>query len=457
MIPGLVPDSTGTLPDLNQGDLVAITVRGYLYPLAIGTMVLPTSDIKPRSGMKGKAVNILHVFEDCLWAMGDKSEPPEIPQDSDSDEDESEEEEEENKKRVVEPAKEEEMIEQKVPAKQLSTEEVDNILKASLYHALVYKITADNTILPISAPSFYSAYVMPSRPIGCETADIKRSSWKKLQKFIKVIEKSGLLKTKEQRGETVIISIQWSHPLLEDVRKYKTLEHATPNSISAQQQQQQQQQQKDEKKPTEIQEFFKPLGSHIYRFFEEVQKDKDRLYTLTELKTFINDYAKKTSLVNPKNQKMIRLDAVLCDAVLSKSEYNTIDQLARDQLVTRLSSKMQPFHTLLLPGQKEPVLRKGHPKPVEIVQEIRQGRKTVTKVTGVEAFNLDIEDLIKDFTKLCASSVTSNPIHGVSPKNPLFEIMVQGPQIKNITEFLLNKGVPKKLIESTDKTQKKKK
>jgi translation initiation factor 2D len=45
----------------------------------------------------------------------------------------------------------------------------------------------------------------------------------------------------------------------------------------------------------------------------------------------------------------------------------------------------------------------------------------------------------------------------VSPKNPLFEIMVQGPQIKNLTEFFLNKGVPKKLIESTDKTQKNKK
>lgn len=104
--------------------------------------------------------------------------------------------------------------------------------------------------------------------------------------------------------------------------------------------------------------------------------------------------------------RMVRLDAILCDALLSKAEYSTIDQLARDQLVARLSSKMQPFHTILLPGQKDPLLRKGHPKSIEIVQEIRQGRKTVTKVTGVEAFGLEIEELVKDFTKLCASSVT---------------------------------------------------
>lgn len=66
---------------------------------------------------------------------------------------------------------------------------------------------------------------------------------------------------------------------------------------------------------------------------------------------------------------------------------------------------MQPFHTIKLPG-KEAVLRKGQPKPVEITQEIRQGRKTITKVTGVEGFGLDVEELSKELTKLCASSAT---------------------------------------------------
>lgn len=41
-------------------------------------MALPTSEIKPRSGMKGKAVHIIHVYEDYLWSMGDKSGPPEL-------------------------------------------------------------------------------------------------------------------------------------------------------------------------------------------------------------------------------------------------------------------------------------------------------------------------------------------------------------------------------------------
>ncbi|KAI9275983.1 hypothetical protein BY458DRAFT_489044 [Sporodiniella umbellata] len=429
MIPGLVPDSTGILPQLDQGDLVAITVRGYLYPLAIGTMALPTSEIKPRSGMKGKAVHILHVFQDCLWSMGDKSEPPEIPQDSDI---ESEAEDQTLSEKEPEIIQQDNTAKEEKPAVQMSTE-----------------VTSDNTnVFPVSASSFYSAYVMPSRPIGAEAVDIKRSSWKKLQKFMKAVEKTGLLKTKEQRGELVITSVQWSHPSLEGLSRYKTLEHSTPSGPAPQ---------KEDPKPAEIQELFKPLGALVCRFFDEADQDKGALYTLSELRTIVNDYVKSNSLANPKNQKMIRLNAILCDAVLSKSEYSTVDQLARDQLVARLSSKMQAFHTLLLPGQKEPVLKKGLPKPIEIVQEIRQGRKTVTKVTGIESYNLDIDELVKEFTKLCASSVTTNPVHGVSPKNPLFEIMIQGPQIKNVTEFLLHRGVPKKLIESTDKTQKKKK
>lgn len=51
--------------------------------------------------------------------------------------------------------------------------------------------------------------------------------------------------------------------------------------------------------------------------------------------------------------------------------------------------------------------------------------------------------------------MTDNAIQGVSPKNPLFEIMVQGPQIKNVTELILSKGVPKRFIDTVDKTAKK--
>ncbi|KAG1171588.1 hypothetical protein G6F70_006871 [Rhizopus microsporus] len=450
MIPGIVPGPSGTLPELRQGDLVAITIRGYAYPLAVGTMALPTSEIKPRSGMKGKAVHVIHVYQDFLWAMGDKSEPPGLEQADD----ESEQEEVNADEEPNENNNDNLNIEQEPPKRDLSTEEIDSILKTSLYQALVYKLTSDHASqLPMPASSFYSAYIMPCRPVGAEAADIKKSSWKKLQKFLKAMEKTGLLKTKEQRGEVVIMSVNWSHPCLQNVAKYKTIEQTDSSTPQTQTQVAH----ADHYPQADIQELFKPLGTALFKLFEEAEQDTEALYTYVELRTMLTNYIKQKELANPRNQKMVRLNAVLCDALLSKAEYRTIDELPRDQLLTRLCSKMQPFHTIQLPEQKEPILRKGHPKPVEIVQEIRQGRKTVTKVTGVEAFGLDVDELVKEFTKLCASSVTSAPIHGVSPKNPLYQIMIQGPQIKNVTEAMLHKGVPKKFIEATDKTQKKKK
>lgn len=91
-------------------------------------MAVPTSEIKPRSGMKGKAVHIIHVYKDYLWSMGDKSEPLELQNISD---DEYEEEEEEKEEEKVEKesrdqtpvTQEKKTVEQKVETKtkQLST------------------------------------------------------------------------------------------------------------------------------------------------------------------------------------------------------------------------------------------------------------------------------------------------------------------------------------------------
>ena len=41
-------------------------------------MNVSTKLLEPGSTCKGIAVNIIHVFGDCLWSMGDQSNPPEL-------------------------------------------------------------------------------------------------------------------------------------------------------------------------------------------------------------------------------------------------------------------------------------------------------------------------------------------------------------------------------------------
>lgn len=88
-------------------------------------MALPTSEIRPRSGMKGKAVHIIHVYQDYLWKLLDQSDPPELEHLSDGEyEDEEEEEDDDDDEKNAEETADSENKEE-VPAKdqqQKSTE-----------------------------------------------------------------------------------------------------------------------------------------------------------------------------------------------------------------------------------------------------------------------------------------------------------------------------------------------
>lgn len=70
------------------------TYRGLCcrYPLAVGRMAIDTAKITVRSGMKGKAVNLIHVYQDHMWTLGDKSDPPNLESLQSADDDESEDE-----------------------------------------------------------------------------------------------------------------------------------------------------------------------------------------------------------------------------------------------------------------------------------------------------------------------------------------------------------------------------
>lgn len=148
---------------------------------------------------------------------------------------------------------------------------------------------------------------MPCRPLDVGTEiDIKKSSWKKLQKFLKAMDKAGVLKTKEQRGETMVISVNWSNPNLQGLHKFKTMESATvqPSKEVAKQVSKPSSQQKQQEQ-AEIQEIFKPLGTSLVKFFAEAKHDIDALYTIPELRGAIADYIKLHDLVNPENQKYV--------------------------------------------------------------------------------------------------------------------------------------------------------
>jgi translation initiation factor 2D len=92
-------------------------------------------------------------------------------------------------------------------------------------------------------------------------------------------------------------------------------------------------------------------------------------------------------------------------------------------------------------------------KLISVVAKVRQGRRATTCVTGFESFQVEAEDLADELRKACASSTSINPLPGKAAGQ---EVMVQGKQLKEVTDLLIAKGVPKQWIEVKDATTRKK-
>ncbi|KAF9213651.1 hypothetical protein BGZ59_005024 [Podila verticillata] len=502
MIPGIITSNT-EIPEIEEGSLVVIRARGNRYPLAIGTMAVSGRVIASSRGTvppKGKAVHVLHVHEDQLWTMGNKQNLPsdwasgpkpilgdEYESTDDEDGDATNEQQQDDIQELANSLEASTVVDVKgkgraemddtpvteaceqteltiaVPAPigseaiaALSTAEVDQALSEALLQVLKFKITEANSkeLLPMNASTLYSSYVLPNRSRGrAAEADIKKSSWKKLAKWLKAVEKQDQIKCKEIKGELFLLGVNWNHPQLKGYAGHKTVEMEAARQAKAEARvQADQQANRSDSKVLDVMEVYRPSNSSA-SLFENTNRNKDGYYTLQELRVILAEYFKEKNLADPKNQRIIKLDETLREALLKKGE--NVDRIPRDQTSDRLVGNMVLHHFIGYKGQPVKFV-KGGVKSILITQEIRTGRKTVTKVSGLEHFMIDVDGFGQEIQVLCASSVAITPLVGASPKLNLREVMVQGPQLKNVTAVLQEKGVPKKHVEFLDKTSKKK-
>lgn len=81
----------------------------------------------------------------------------------------------------------------------------------------------------------------------------------------------------------------------------------------------------------------------------------------------------------------------------------------------------------------------------------------MTKVSGVEPFGVDPKAMAEELQRTCAGSASIGQLMGSSPKNPVMEIVVQGPQKKAVETYLEKRGVGARFLNVVDKTGGKKK
>ncbi|KAH9887063.1 eukaryotic translation initiation factor SUI1 family protein [Cubamyces lactineus] len=496
MIPGVVQHSPNLAPD----QLVAVTQyhRGAIGPpLAVGRMAVSSDTLRSaeETDVKGKAVYVLHTWKDALWEMGtskkaDVPAPREFNTATEAEEGDSEDSPEgdghvdsgdappeangEPVRQDAESAAAEAnsgtttdangVGDGSLSSAKLTPEDISSLLRAALIQAIGTTLSSlPPSSFPMSASVFWSTYVLPARPAYAldmyglpdpSAIDVKHSTFKNVKAFLKASAKEGLIKLKESKSDVMVTAVYPKHPDVISRQSHRTIGDIEAKAKKAEDREQKERE-AEEKRKGEIQvsELWKPFDTTV-PLFVAASKDTSDLYTITDIRNIVNEYVSSRNLINANDQQYINVgsDDALARAVSVKGE-ETPEFMKRDDVLKRIRAHMQTWHEIRAEG-RDLVRKKGELKPISVVVKIRQGRKACTLITGFEPYGLQAEELAEELRKMCASSTSVTPVHG---KPNSLEVMVQGKQIKGVTDLLAARGVPKKWIESVDKTASKKK
>ncbi|KIJ18160.1 hypothetical protein PAXINDRAFT_167424 [Paxillus involutus ATCC 200175] len=502
MIPGVIQISSSAISPPQLTSVVQRTdgpTSTCGPPLAVGWLAVDLNTLE--AGAKGKAVQVLHTWKDHLFEMGSKGDPPGEIEIKANDEAIGDNETEEVDAQVagegLVPSVEGTDKYDKVTGAQansapasepqepsssshnsvaheitLSKEEVSGILRTALLQSINTTLSSlPPASFPISASTFYSSYILPFRPAVVRKSstelsqsstseassstypqvDIKHSTHKSLLAFFKLLDKQQLLSLKDGKTEPLVTSVSASHPDVTSHRRYTSLRDV---QAKEEKKEKREEEERARVKEMEVKELWKPHAfSGSAKFFTEGGFDSSAFYTYSDLKTAVNTYVAAHQLINARDQSYVNvgMDQVLLTTISAKGEApEGLEFLKREEVVRRLSDKMQSWYEVRVEG-RDPLLKKGQIKPISVIVKVRQGRKASTLVTGFEPFFLGGEEMAEELRRLCACATSASPAPG---KTSGLEVLVQGRQIKAVTEFLLSRGIPKKWIEAADLTKK---
>ncbi|KAJ7331729.1 hypothetical protein JRQ81_013909 [Phrynocephalus forsythii] len=485
MLPGVIELSCG-LPEVHRGTLCAITLVGNRAPVAIGVATMSTAEMRA-AGMKGKGFTMLHTYMDHLWGLGDKSCPPVIaPLEADPAQQGGSEEEEQKSEDgehqvpenslTVDPSlqtqieglsmedtvqfndtgKKEEPSENgatetteedhpKVPQEAESRspqEQMDALLHQCFFHALKCKVKKSE--LPLLTSTFLRNYMFSCCPKD-QQLDIKKSSYKKFSKFLQSMQQQKVIQVKElSKGVESIVNVDWRH---ESLRSFVVPETAEPE-LSIQ----------DDKSDNGEQLYHPPeiiplygVSSKMSPLFHESGYKKGHTLSSSEVRSAIINYVKTNELVDETNKNFVKVNPILCDCLLNKSEQNEVLRLKWDDLFSRCLDQLQPFHQVTFSGH-EPIVRKGNIDPIDITIAQRSCNKKVTIIKNLELYGLNPEAVASVLQQKVQASVTVTLLPGTKDRS---QVQIQGNQINPLAKLLLEDyRIPRKYILGLEKAPK---
>ena len=487
-----------------KGAVVAVaSLENLSVPLVVGVCEIDIAVLQKVQGARGHAVRSEHWDGDELWAWSTTGKPGDIaPQHIEGWEigdetgrlDEAtkdlaitDQEIETDEGGVLLPRKEHETphnefvegedaesIEMAADEKELSTKDIDDAFwQAFLYGIYDAKRKHKNEQhyglnFPIPQTLVISNLVLPYLPIHSSTRaaafSIKKTSWKNAKKFIKALNKAQILKSKDRDGgECVVLDVDFDDIAITNFTPYKLPKKEIPNSGFS-----------DEKSSSSQNDLSLSQSLQrltIYRAQESLSplfgpshEDPKALYQRQDLRIILTSYIEKSSLISPTNKRLVNLDPFLSNTLFGTETSNinhgdsTKNIIPSDDLLERVLRACSPYYAILRNDTPLSAIkpRAGTVPNIAITLETRSGKKTVTKVSGVELYFINPHALAEELQKACAGATSVTQMAGSSPKAPVMEVLVQGPQRDNVVKALERRGVRSEWVSVVDKIKRKK-
>ncbi|KAK8750423.1 hypothetical protein OTU49_014820 [Cherax quadricarinatus] len=483
MLPGIItkgemnPSSYGKF---EKGFPVAINTTDNKVPLAVGVTAHSSMDMY-MCGRHGKGVSILHVYRDQLWEMGTRSPPPNLgPPDimlsgqvilesedgaaeiiGDGETNENEIVKEPSPEQVIDAVQELDLGDDQTPdsssslSPETSTPQEEivqttmtgpEVMDKLLLHCFLkaWKTSGKKVALPILTSNFYRLHMIPACPDGT-SLDIKKSSYKKLSKFLNSMAKKELIQVKEfPKGIENITAVNWAH---EDIKSFTVDQEET--SIKP-----------DINKKDNSRAFIPPLIEEVnqvsgdtVQFYRANGLSKGDVLTVAEVRSIVTDYIKRKGL-QKEGQKMVTLDPLLHEAVVNKKE-GFKETLRWDEIFSRMLGKMAPAVRITRHGSV-PIIRKGKLELIELAVAKRSGNKKVTLVYNASLYGIDEAEFAHQIQVGVAASTSVGPAEH-KPQGTT-QVLVQGNQVAFIGKLLLETyQLPRKYIRGLELAGKSKK
>ena len=438
---------------------------------------------------KGKCVNTVHFYGDQLWAAGTREQLPDLGGPDmgflvkgDYYGEQSEEEEDtggevtdtaveavdlvanevDNLKLDTGDNCEEVNMEESVIDSRTPQEIMDSLLDSAFLQSLRTSCTAKKAEFPMLTSNFYRLHMVPACPPD-QQLDVKKSSYKKLSKFLEKKERFGLLKIKElTKGVESIMSVDYQHEMITSFRVVKHAkdepEEEEPEVLPC-----------DKKyEPPKIVELY-TVTAHVLKLFKTANIGKGTGLTAQEVKQVLTEYVKSNQL-RSDTPGMVRMDELLAEMVLAKGD-NSTKEMKWEELQQFTISKMSPGYSLQFQG--EPACQfKGKLDPVELTTATRSGNKKVTLINNLDTYQIDPVEFAHKCQVYLSVGTTTHPApnrkSGTEVNITIFisinfqtfpwQVMIQGNHVAYAVKLLLEEyKINKKYVKGIENAGKPKK